>query len=262
MDTSSQSPRSISDEFNDALQVQQESDVEEEGEPHIHMPNPSFWPILLSIALAITLGGVLFVSNAPWISLIALPFVFIFMLGWALEDPMAPKKEMPPVYQAVQVDPWKFKIGQNVVDAQGKWLGKVQARFSRYILVERGTFLPKVYYVPHSAVRDQVKNNTIFLTLSEGNLVRRGLNSVPDDLYEEVPEVGIPRVRGVPQFARRPLSPAETGHYNYGRMSPGINTDASGSYHREEVQPRPQTYVTDNIFTTDEPIPSRVISPD
>jgi len=45
-------------------------------------------------------------------------------------------------------------------------------------------------------------------------------------------------------------------------MSPGMNTDASGSYHRDEVQPKPQSYVTEDVYSTDEPIPARVISPD
>jgi hypothetical protein len=172
----------------------------------------------------------------------------------------AVKEKFVTVYRVV--DPWKFKIGQDVVDAQGKWLGKIRARFSRYILVERGRLLPKVYYVPQSAIREQIRDNKVFLTLGEDDLVRMGLNRIPDDLYDEVPEVEVRAVRGAPQFARRPLSPAETGHYNYGRMSPGINTDASGSYHREEVQPTPQTYVTEGVYVTDEPIPPRAISPD
>ena len=261
MDRSPQSASSISDEFNVSLPPQQEDGDVEEAEQHIHMPNPSYWPLLLSIAIALTMVALLFVSSAAWVLLITIPFVLICVIAWGVEDPMAPVKEIfIPVRQVA--DPWKFKIGQNVVDAQGKWLGKVQARFSRYILVERGGLLPKVYYVPQSATREQIKNNTVFLTLSEDDLVRMELNRMPDDLYDEAPEVGAPKVRGLPQFARRPLSPAETGHYNYGRMSPGMNTDASGSYHREEVQPHPQTYVTGDIYTTDEPIPSRVISPD
>src|SRR5437667_8242473 len=116
MDRSPQSASSISDDFNVSLPTQQEDGDVEEAEQHIHMPNPSYWPLLLSIAIALTLGGLLFVSTAPWIPLIALPFVLIFILGWALEDPMAPVKE---VFVRVNqiVDPWKFKIGQNVVDA-------------------------------------------------------------------------------------------------------------------------------------------------
>jgi len=260
MDSSPQSASSISDEFKVSPPALQEGDGEE-AEPHIHMPNPSYWPLLLSIAIAVAIGGFLFISSFPWITLIALPFVLICILGWALQDPMAAVKEkFVTVYRVV--DPWKFKIGQDVVDAQGKWLGKIQARFSRYILVERGRLIPKVYYVPQRAIKEQTRDNTGFLPLSEDDRADRGLNRMPDDLYDEVPEVEVRPVRGAPQFSRRPLSPAETGHYNYGKMSPGINTDASGSYHREEVQPTPQTYVTEGVYVTDEPIPPRAISPD
>jgi hypothetical protein len=87
------------------------------------------------------------------------------------------------------------------------------------------------------------------------------LNRVPNDLYYEAPEAGVPTIRGTAQFARRPLSPAETGHYNYGRNWPGINTDASGSYHPEEILPKPQDYVTEGVYATDT-IPPREISPD
>jgi len=259
MDSSPQSAGSISDEVDTSLLAYQEGNIEE-AEPHVHLPNPSYWPFLLSFAIAIALGGLLFVSSAPWISLVALPLVLVCILGWALEDPMAPLKEqVVTVYQAV--DRWKFKIGQNVVDSQGKWLGKIQARFSRYILVERGGLLPKVYYVPQSAATDQIKHNTVFLTLSEDDLVHMELNRVPDDLYNEAPAFGVPTVKGLAQFARRPLSPAETGHYNYGRNWPGINTDASGSYHPEEILPKPQDYVTEGVYATDK-IPPREISPD
>lgn len=261
MDSSPQSASFTPDESNASLLEQREEGVEREEKPHIHLPNPSYWPILLSLAVAITISGIIFISTVPFVTLIGLILVFIFIMGWALEDPMAKLKD---VYVRIyrKVDPAKFKIGQNVVDSQGQWLGKVEARFSRYLLVQRGRLFGSVYYVPQSATRDEIKNNTIFLTVSEADLLNMGLNNIPDDLYDEVPEAGVPVVRGAAQFARRPLSPAETGHYSYGRRSPGMNTDASGSYHREEVLPRPQTYVTEDVYTTDKPIPSRVISPD
>ena len=260
MDSSPQRASSISDEFSSSLLTEQEVDVEE-TEPHIHLPNPSYWPILLSLAIAVTMVGLLFISNAAWIVPIAAVLVLVCILGWALEDPMTPLREkFVTIYQVV--DPWKYKLHQNVVDSQGKWLGEIRARFPRYILVERGGLLPKVYYVPQSAIRDEAKDNTIFLALSEDDLVRMELNRLPDDLYFETPDLGLAPVRGIPQFARRPLSPAETGHYNYGRMSPGINTDASGSYHRDEVQPHPRDYVTEGVYATEKQIPPRIISPD
>lgn len=137
-----------------------------------------------------------------------------------------------------------FELGQEALDRDGKKLGKVRARFSQYILVERGGIFRKAYYVPKSAVTGNVKG-AIRLVLSEDDLRQQGLDSVPEDLYQEVPEVGLPDVTGVPQFGVMPLSPAETGHYNYGRRWPGMNTDASGSYRREEVLPIPQRVVVE-----------------
>ena len=135
-----------------------------------------------------------------------------------------------------------FELGEQVLDRDGKKLGKVRARFSHYILVERGGLFSKAYYVPKSAVASNVKG-AIRLSLGEEDLRQQGLDSVPDDLYAEPPEIEIPRVTGVPLVGIKPLSPAETGHYNYGRRWPGINTDASHSYHRDEVMPAPQRVV-------------------
>lgn len=136
-----------------------------------------------------------------------------------------------------------FQLGQDVFDNDGNKIGKVRARFERYILVERGGLFGKTYYVPHTVVSKN-SGDALYLALSEEELREQGYNSVPEDLYSETPELGVPQIfSGVPRFAKRPLSPAQTGHYNYGRRWPGINTDAAGSYHREEVLPIPQKMV-------------------
>ncbi len=262
MDGSSQSASYTPEETNASLLEQQvEGEHEEEATHHIHLPNPSYWPILLGAAIGITMIGLLIININILVALIGLVLVFICIMGWALEDPMTKLKDAY-VYVRRKVDPWKFKIGMNVLDSERNWLGKVQARFTNYILVERGGFFGRVYYVPLSVVRDEIKHNTIALTMSQEELLDKGYHNIPDDLYEDVPEHGFPVVRGAAQFARRPLSPAETGHYAYGRRSPGMNTDASGSYQRSDVLPRPQTYVTGGMYTTDEPIPERAINPD
>ncbi len=233
-----------------------------EGEHHIHLPNPSLWPFLLSAAVLVAVTGLLFLPGNPWLTIVALPFVIVGILGWALEDPMvAPKVRF--VEEAENAHA-KFKIGQDVLDKRGEWLGMVQARFSRYLLVDRGGLLARVYYVPQAVIADDIENNTLRLTVSEAELYARGLNSVPDDLYENDTEAGVPQIKGVPMFARGPLSPAETGHYNYGPNFPGINTDAAGSYYPEEIRPTPQKYVADRrrVYATDKMIPSRAVRAD
>ena len=222
-----------------------ESTVETEGEHHIHLPGPSWWPLLLSVAILVAVAGLLFIPDNPWITIIAAPCVLVGILGWGLEDPMAPPKEQYIPCQEIADAQSRFLIGQDVIDKDGNWIGIVQARFSHYLLVDNDALLVKAYYIPHRLIEEGVKDNTLRLNVSETDLLCQGLDRVPDDLYEETPEFDVPQVKGVPLYARKPLSPAQTGHYNYGPNFPGINTDAAGSYHPEDVRPIPQKYVAD-----------------
>ncbi len=82
-------------------------------------------------------------------------------------------------------------LGQEVVDKEGKKLGKVRARFERYVLVERGGLFAKAYYVPHSVIRQSGKA-ALQLTLTEEELRAKGYQNLPDDLLPETPEPGKP----------------------------------------------------------------------
>jgi hypothetical protein len=228
------------------------------------LPNPSFWPIILSVAIFVTIIGLLFIPDGPWLAVAGAPFILIGIVGWALEDPLAPLKVKYISTPEIAGELSKFKIGQDVLAKDGEWLGTVQARFPNYMLVDRGGLSTKVYYVPPRFIEDEVKNNTVRLKVNELDLLKRNLDAMPDDLYNESPELGVPQVKGVPLFARGPLSPAETGHYNYGPNFPGINTDATGSYHPEEVRPVPQKYVADRrgLYNTRKNLSPRVVSPD
>lgn len=244
MDSSLKSTNLTADDLPASLNEHQEEVEGAEEEHHIHLPNPSLWPFILSVAILITVAGLLFFPSTPWLTVVGIPFVLVGILGWALQDPMAaPEEEY--IFTAPASNPAlaRFLIGQEVVDKDGEELGTIQARFDRYILAERGGLFAKPFYIPLEAVTGEIKNNVVRLSLSEQELLDKGLDSLPDDLYEEAPDPGRPALNGVPLFADKPLSPAETGHYNYGPNYPGINTDASGSYHREEVAPSPQRYV-------------------
>ncbi len=86
MDTSLQNANLTAEEVNATLAASQEESAEEEH--HIHLPNPSLWPLLLSAAILMTAVGLLFVPETPWLSVIGAPLVIVGILGWALEDPM------------------------------------------------------------------------------------------------------------------------------------------------------------------------------
>lgn len=235
-----------------------EEEVVAEEEHHIHLPNPSLWPVLLSVAILVTVIGLLFMPEAPYLTIIGAVFIIVGIMGWALEDPMAlPKETYIPSPQLAGAMA-KFQIGQDVLDKNGVSLGTIQARLGRYILADRGGLTLKVFYVPLHFIEDEVHDNVVRLKVSELDLLKRNLDRVPSDLYEVAPDYGVPQVKGVPMFANGPLSPAETGHYNYGPNFPGINTDAAGSYYPEEVRPTPQRYVGDRrSYNTRRSIPPR-----
>jgi BON domain-containing protein len=64
---------------------------EEEGHEHIHMPNPSLWPLIAGAAILVTMAGIIFIDVNPWVTIIGAPFILIGILGWAIEDPFAPR---------------------------------------------------------------------------------------------------------------------------------------------------------------------------
>lgn len=264
MDSSLQRANPAIDDRGSTVVSDQEETMAAEEEHHIHLPNPSLWPVLLSVAILVTVVGILFIPDSPWLVVAGAPFIVIGILGWALEDPMAKPRDSFFVSPRLAGAMAKFQIGQDIVDRNGESLGTLQARLGQYILADRGGLSVKVYYVPLNFIEDEIVNDVVRLKVTEVDLLKRSLDRVPADLYIESPEYGVPQMKGVPMFARGPLSPAETGHYNYGPNFPGINTDAAGSYYPDEIRPTPQRYVSDrgNVYKTRRTLPPRVIAAD
>ncbi len=86
MDTSLHRANLTAEEVNTSLAAHGQEPTEEEH--HIHLPNPSLWPLVLSGAILITVTGLLFFPENPWLTVVGAPLVLIGILGWALEDPM------------------------------------------------------------------------------------------------------------------------------------------------------------------------------
>src|SRR5579859_2129690 len=88
MDTSLQSASLTEGEVHSSLDVHADAQGDEAGH-HIHMPGPSYWPLILSLSVIAAITGLLFIPQNPWLTIIAAPFVLIAIMGWGLEDPMA-----------------------------------------------------------------------------------------------------------------------------------------------------------------------------
>lgn len=85
METSLQSANLTANELSQVTEIE---DAVEEASHHIHLPNPSLWPLILSLAVLVAIIGLLFIPDSPWLTLVATPFILVGILGWALEDPM------------------------------------------------------------------------------------------------------------------------------------------------------------------------------
>ena len=84
-----------------------------------------------------------------------------------------------------------LQLGQEVFDGDGNRLGKIQARFERYVLVERGGLFGRAYYVPR-AVIGQSGDGALSLDMSEAEMRKRGFHQVPDEHGERAIAVSRP----------------------------------------------------------------------
>ena len=134
----------------------------------------------------------------------------------------------------------RVTVGQQVYDTQGARVGKVAVRFPLFILIERGWIFPRVYYVPLSLI-DRIEEPLLWLNVSEATLKARDYAEVPQEINDAPASPASENcidISDVSSLGMSPLTPAETGHYHYGPHSPGMNTDAGGSYTHAEVDPR------------------------
>ena len=81
----------------DALELavvedQDQEEGHEQGEAHIHLPNPSLWPLLVGLSVLTIFVGVLISNTTPVLIIIGFLLLLITMMGWALENPNAPKE--------------------------------------------------------------------------------------------------------------------------------------------------------------------------
>jgi osmotically-inducible protein OsmY len=71
--------------------AEQEDEYGFGGEHHIHMPNPSLWPLLTAIPIALCIAAFLTwsIGSVPWLSFIFGVLVLVAIIGWALQNPFA-----------------------------------------------------------------------------------------------------------------------------------------------------------------------------
>lgn len=96
MNTSLTNTSTSEEELEASAASEEEELLEEEEEAHIHLPGPSVWPVILTVAIVLVMASVLLFGTpghdqlsglAPWFLIIGIPGVLIGIMGWALENP-------------------------------------------------------------------------------------------------------------------------------------------------------------------------------
>lgn len=98
MNTSLKHTNATEEELAASEEALEEEEQLEEEEAHIHLPNPSLWPLFLGGSILLVFVGLAMLGTgnaiydpvsalAPWFIFIGLPCVLISIMGWALQNP-------------------------------------------------------------------------------------------------------------------------------------------------------------------------------
>jgi cytochrome c oxidase subunit 1 len=69
-------------------------EMEANADHHIHMPSPSYWPIVLAFALPLIGYGVIY---NRLIGIVGVGILILAMFGWAMEPSVAEESDFDPV---------------------------------------------------------------------------------------------------------------------------------------------------------------------
>jgi cytochrome c oxidase subunit 1 len=69
------------------------AELERNADKHIHMPSPSYWPLVLAVGLPVIALGLIY--TIP-VAIVGGVIVLYAIYGWALEPSVAPESDFDP----------------------------------------------------------------------------------------------------------------------------------------------------------------------
>ncbi len=131
---------------------------------HIHIPPPSYWPILLSFAVTIMMIGLL--GSRIWIVVGAvLTVACIFMWGSEGSESIANALTNVPVMGGGDADD-KIANGAQVITTDGRTIGRITRASESSPLVRAGWIPTRYGYLARSFI-DHIEEGAIYLTITE-----------------------------------------------------------------------------------------------
>lgn len=146
-------------------------DGHDEEHEHIHIPPPSFWPIVLAACITFMFAGFL---STLIISAIGAVLVLSVMIAWGLqgsESVPTPLTNIPVVGGGDAKE--KLVPGARVVTSDGRLVGRITHASQDSPLVKQGWIPTRYGYLARSAI-DHIEEGAIVLTLTEQQVRERG----------------------------------------------------------------------------------------
>src|SRR5262249_2342476 len=144
---------------------------EHEEHEHIHIPPPSFWPILLAFFVAFTFAG--FLSTLVISGIGALCCLFC-IIQWGREHSEALPRALTDVTVIGEGDAEeKIAAGARVFSRDGRFVGRVTHGTDDSPTVRQGWIPTRYGFMPRSAI-DRIEDGTIILNLTEAQIRERG----------------------------------------------------------------------------------------
>lgn len=153
----------------DAYQAAHEHDEHAEHE-HIHIPPPSFWPLLLAIAITMAFTGFLV---GPALVIAGVVLMLVFTIGWCLqgtEDRPTALTEVPVIGARSTTD--ALTQGALVLTRDGRAIGRVTRASENSPLVRAGWIPTRHGYLARKFI-DHIEEGAIVLTLTEDEVRAR-----------------------------------------------------------------------------------------
>lgn len=143
----------------------------DEEHEHIHIPPPSFWPIVLAGCITIMFAG--FLSTLV-ISAIGALLVLIVMIAWGLEGSESVPRALTNVLVVGGGDAEaKLAPGARVITSDGRLVGRVTQASQDSPLVKAGWIPTRYGYLARSAI-EHIEEGAIILSLTEQQVRERG----------------------------------------------------------------------------------------
>jgi len=70
--------------------------------------------------------------------------------------------------------------GMDVYGADGDKIGSINEVYDNYIMVEKGFFFPKDYYIPIDSIEGVDSDDRVYLTVDKDQVLNQGWDAVPD----------------------------------------------------------------------------------